>query len=281
MAMSKGTMSAIVVVVFIVAFVAGVYSNPFIFPKPEEPEAPEDPIWADVLERGVIRVGSSPDWPPYEYLEDGEFTGLEVELTEIIAERLGLEVEWVEMGFDLIIPEIKDMAIDLGVSGFSVNAERLEVVQYIIPHSVTEGQIIILKSKLEKLGITEIESIKELDQYGITCGVQVGTVQQDELLNDAPESVRTYEDYLGALEDMKRGALDSIYAETPVTSWWILEADKAGEEPIVVLFKRPYWPVAFVAHKDADILVAKMDGVLADIIADGTLRDLKGKWKSG
>lgn len=281
MAMSKGTMSAIVVVVFIVAFVVGVYSNPFIFPTPEEPEAPEDPIWADVLERGVIRVGSSPDWPPYEYLEDGEFTGLEVELTEIIAERLGLEVEWVEMGFDLIIPEIKDMAIDLGVSGFSVNSERLEVVQYIIPHSVTEGQIIILKSKLEKLGITEIESIKELDEYGITCGVQVGTVQQDELLNDAPESVRTYEDYLGALEDMKRGALDSIYAETPVTSWWILEADKAGEEPIVVLFKRPYWPVAFVAHKDADILVAKMDGVLADIIADGTLRDLKGKWKSG
>lgn len=281
MAMSKGTMSAIVVVVFIVAFVAGVYSNPFIFPITEEPEAPEDPIWADVLERGVIRVGSSPDWPPYEYLEDGEFTGLEVELTEIIAERLGLEVEWVEMGFDLIIPEIKDMAIDLGVSGFSVNAERLEVVQYIIPHSVTEGQIIILKSKLEKLGITEIESIKELDEYGITCGVQVGTVQQDELLNDAPESVRTYEDYLGALEDMKRGALDSIYAETPVTSWWILEAYKAGEEPIVVLFKRPYWPVAFVAHKDADILVAKMDGVLADIIADGTLRDLKGKWKSG
>lgn len=280
MAMSKGAMSAVVVVAVIVAFVAGVYSHPFIFPQPEAPEEPEDPIWERVKESGVIRVGSSPDWPPYEYLEAGEFTGFEVELMEMIAERLGLEVEWVEMGFDLIIPEVKDKAIDLGVSGFSIYPERMEVVQYTMPHSITEGQIIMLKSRLDELGITGLDSVGELDELGLTCGAQVGTTQQAELQEKAPGALKTYEDYLVALEDLKRGAIDSIYAETPVTSWWILEAEKAGEEPMVVIYRRPYWPVAFVAHRDADILVDKIDGTLAEIIAEGKLDELKAKWRS-
>jgi len=243
---------------------------------------PGDTVWAGVVERGKIRIGSSPDWPPYEYFDPakpGVFTGFEVELVEMVAERLGLKVEWIEMGFDLIIPEINKKAIDLGVSGFSVKAERLEVIQYTIPHSITEGQIIMLKSRRDKLGITEIDSLKKLDELGLTCGAQVGTTQESELMEQAPKALKTYRDYLAALDDMKRGALDSVYAETPVTSWWILEAEKAGEEPLVVIYKRPYYPVAWVAHLDADILVAKINGTLATIIAEGKLDELKVKWR--
>ena len=248
--------------------------------------APEDTIWAGVVERGKIRVGSSPDWPPYEYLDPvtGEFTGFEVELMEMVAERLGLEVEWIEMGFDLIIPEVKDKAIDLGVSGFSIYPERLEVIQYTMPHSVTEGQIIMLESRRDELGITEIEffvdhPLEKLDELGITCGTGVGTTQEAELVEQAPGALRTYEDFWVALEDMKRGAIDSVYAETPVTDDWILTAEKAGEEPIVVIFRRPYYPVSFVAHLESDVLVAKITGALADIEAEGILDELKAKWR--
>ncbi|MCS7365328.1 MAG: transporter substrate-binding domain-containing protein, partial [archaeon GB-1867-035] len=117
------------------------------------------------------------------------------------------------------------------------------------------------------------------------CGLQVGTTQEEELMSLIsagklpPETMQTYEDYLLALEDMKRGVIDCIYAETPVTSWWILEAEKKGEEPIVVIYRRPYWPVAFVAHKDADELVAKINGALAQLIAEGKVEELKKKWK--
>lgn len=276
MAMSKGLMSAVVVVVAIVTFIAGVYSHPLIFPPPEE--GPEDPIWASIVERGVIKVGSSPDWPPYEYLEEGEFAGFEVELTEIIAERLNLEVEWIEMGFDLIIPEVQAQTIDLGVSGFSTYPDRMEVVQFTMHHSITEGQIIMLQSRRAALGITEIDSLGELDVLGLSCGVQVGTTQQAELLEKAPNSLETYEDYLVAIEDLKRGAIDCVYAEVPVTTLWIQEAEDAGEEPLVVFYRRPYWPVAFVAHRDADILVEKINGVLAEMIAEGELDALKSKW---
>ncbi len=276
MAVSRGVASAAIVVVAIAAFVVGVFSHPYIFPPPEE--GPEDPIWEGVVQRGVIRIGSSPDWPPYEFLEAGEFAGFEVELMDTIAERLNLDAEWTEMGFDLIIPEVQAQTIDLGVSGFSTYPDRMEVVQFTMHHSITEGQIIMLQSRREALGITEIDSLEELVTLELSCGVQVGTTQQAELQEKAPGALETYEDYLIALEDLKRGAIDSIYAEVPVTTLWIQEAESAGEEPLVVFYRRPYWPVAFVAHRDADVLVEKINGVLAEMIAEGELDELKSKW---
>jgi ABC-type amino acid transport substrate-binding protein len=165
------------------------------------------------------------------------------------------------------------------VSGFSVTPDRLEVVQFTMPHSITEGQIIMLKSRANELGITELESISNLTDLGLKCGTQVGTTQQAELNEKAQGALRTYEDFLLALQDMKAGSIDCVYAETPITSNWILEAEQKGEEPIVVIYRRPYWPVAFVAHKDADTLVDKINGALAEIISTGELDQLKAKWK--
>jgi polar amino acid transport system substrate-binding protein len=278
MAYSRNVVVTIAVVA-IVAFIIGIYAQPLIFPTPEEePEGPEDPVWAGILESGTIRVGSSPDWPPYEFLEDGEFAGFEVELMEMIADQLNLDVDWIEMGFDLIIPEVQDQTIDLGVSGFSVKPGRMSVVQFTMHHSITEGQIIMLESRRDALGITEIDTLEELDALGLSSGVQVGTTQQEELLEKAPNALETYEDYLVAMEDLKRGAIDSVYAEVPVTTLWIQEAEAAGEEALVVFFRRPYYPVSFVAHRDADILVEKINGALAEMIAEGELDELKAEW---
>ncbi len=293
--MKTSTIVALIIIVAIASFATGFFSYPAIkgpppSPTPTPTPAPKPSIWEQIKERGYIIVGSSPDWPPYEFLDPvtGEFTGFEVELMEMIAERLGLRVEWREMGFDLIIPEIQAGTIDLGVSGFSVIPERLEIVQFTMPHSITEGQIIMLKSRAEALGITgEFDSLEKLEELGLICGAQVGTTQEDELLKleaagKLPKgTLKTYEDYLVALEDMKRGIIDCIYAETPVTSWWMLEAEQKGEEPMVVVFRRPYYPVAFVANIEANELVRKINGVLADLIAEGKVDELKAKWKCG
>jgi len=247
--------------------------------EPEEPPPPPS-VWEEIVKRGYMRVGTSPDWPPYEYLDEmGNLIGFEVDLTEMIAERLDIEVEWIEMSFDAIVPSVQAGDIDLGVSGFSVTPQRLEVVQFTMPHIITEGQIIMLNSTRTALGITEIDSLANLTDLGLTCGTGVGTTQEEELQNEAPAALVIYVDCLAALDDMKIGAIDCVYAETPLTSWWVLEAEEAGEEPIVIIYRRPYWPVAFVAHLDSDILVAKINGALAEIISEGKLDELKAQWK--
>lgn len=276
MALSNYVVAIGMIVIAAVAFAIGLFAGPLIFPTGEE-----DPVWARVTDAGKIVVGTETGWPPYEMINatSGEIIGFEVELMEMIAAELNLTVEWQDMGFDAIIPAVQSKEIDLGVSGFSITAERLNVIEFTTYHSVTEGQILMLESVATANGITELEYLSNLTDYGLSCGVQVGTTQQDELNDVAPGSVSTYQDYLLALEAMKLGAIDCLYAESPITSNWILEAEQNAEEPIVIIFRRPYYPVAFVANKDADTLVSKINGALAEIIATGKLDELKQKWK--
>jgi ABC-type amino acid transport substrate-binding protein len=266
------------VVVAVVAFVVGLYASPMVFPPAEEVE---DPFWDRITESGTIIVGTEPGWPPYEFEdEQGNIIGFEVDIMNMIADDLDLEVDWRDMGFDAIILAVQAGDIDLGVSGFSVTAERLEVVDFTLPHSITEGQIVMLQSKATEKGVTMLKSLTNLTDYGITCGVQGGTTQSDELGDLAQAQRQVYEDFQLALQAMKTGVVDSVYAETPITSNWILEAEQAGEPAIVVVYKRPYYPVAFIANKDADTLVAKIDGALAEIIASGRLDELRQEWKT-
>ena len=282
MAVSKYVAPIGMVIIAVVAFAIGLYASPLIFPAKEPPKAPEDPVWARVSNSSRIIVATEPGWPPYEFLNaTGGVVGFEIELMEMIADELNLTVEWrTNIPFDSIIPAVEAMDVDLGVSGFSVYIDRLEVIQYTMPHSITEGQVIMLQSRANALGITTLTSLANLTQLGLKCAAQSGTTQADELSEVAPGSLRIYTDYLLALDDMKRGAIDAVYAETPITSNWIFEAEQHGEPPIIVVYRRPYYPVAFVARKDADTLVAKINGVLAEkIIATAKLDQLKQKWK--
>jgi ABC-type amino acid transport substrate-binding protein len=276
MGVSNSILTIGLIVVAVVAFVVGLFAGPLVFPPSEE----EDPVWARVTDAGNIIVGTETGWPPYEYKNaTGHIIGFEIDLMEMIADELGFAVEWRDMGFDAIIPAVQSHEIDLGVSGFSITEERLQVIEFTAYHSITEGQIIMLESVANAAGITELEYLSNLTDYGLACGSQVGTTQQDELNDEAPGAGIIYQDFLLALEAMKLGAVDCIYAETPITSNWILEAEQNAEEPIVIIYRRPYYPVAFVAHKDADMLVSKINGALAEIIAAGDLDILKQKWK--
>jgi len=241
-----------------------------------------DVVWENVQKRGTIIVGTSPDWPPFEFLDPqtGKLTGFEVELMELIAERLGLKVDWRTMDFATIIVAVEHKDIDLGVSGFSVTPERLEVVQYTLYHTITESQLIMLKDKAEKLGITRLEKLEQVADYKLVVGTGSGTTQEAELMDLVKRGVissgaaRSYDDFGVALEDLKLGRIDALYAETPVTTWWIM----TEETPLVVVFSKPYWPVAFIAHKDSDELVSKINGVLAELIVEGKVTELYKKW---
>jgi len=276
MVATKYYMAIALVIVALIAFSAGLVARPILYPVVKQ-----DPVWARVSSTGTIIVGTEPGWPPYEYTDaQGNIIGFEVDITNRIAQRLGLTVEWRDMGFDAIIPSVQAGDIDMGVSGFSIDSERLAVVDFTMPHSITEGQVIMLQSRANALGITKLTSLANISDYGLTCGTQTGTTEETELNSLAANSVRTYTDYLLALQAMKSGMIDCVYAETPITSNWILDASQKGEEPIVIVFTRPYYPCAFVVSKDAFTFLAKVDGALAEMIASGELDQLRQKWKT-
>ncbi|MCW4003878.1 MAG: ABC transporter substrate-binding protein [Candidatus Bathyarchaeota archaeon] len=274
--MAKIITVALVVIMLVVGFGVGLISSPFIMPtKTSETDA----VWENIQRTGVIKVGTDPTWPPYQMKDTaGNIIGFEVDLANACAEKLGLTIQWHDTAFDNIILSVQNGQLDMGVSGFSVTPDRLEVVSFTLPHSTTEGQVVMLKSTMTAKGITTVNSLADFKTLGITVGVQSGNVQQEEL-QAAGVSVRTWSDSAAPFQDMisANPSVQAVYAETPITTNWIVEFESQGIAADVV-YRHPYYPVSFLTAKGSTTLLDKINGAMAELIYDGTVDQLKAKW---
>ena len=270
---------ALVVVMLVVGFAIGLISSPFLMPQDS---STTDTVWANIQNSGVIRVGTDPTWPPYQLRDEvtGEIVGFEVDLADACAEKLGLTIEWNDVGFDNIIVSVQQGQLDMGVSGFSVTPERLDLVSFTIPHSTTLGQVIMLESTMAAKGITTVNSLEELKTLGITVGTQDGNVEKEEL-EAAGVDIRSWSDSASPFQDMVSAnpSVQAVYAETPITSSWIGQFASQGIS-VDVIYEHPYYPVAFLVGKNANTLLDKVNGALTELIYDGTVDELKAEWNA-
>ncbi len=276
--MAKILTVALVVIMLVVGFGVGVISSPFLL---AQNSSNTDTVWENIQETGVIKVGTDPTWPPYQLKDDsGKIVGFEVDLADACAEKLGLEIEWHETAFDNIILSVEGGQLDMGVSGFSVTPQRLEVVAFTLPHSTTEGQVVMLQSTIDSKQITMLDSLEDFKTLGITVGVQSGNVEQEEL-QDAGVDIRTWSDSAAPFQDMisANPSVQAVYAETPITTTWIADFQSQGISAGVV-YSHSYYPVSFLTAKSSNTLLDQINGALAELIYDGTVDQLKAKWNA-
>ena len=269
--MAKIVTIGLVVIMLVVGFAVGLMAGPFLLPQDT---SSTDTVWANIQDTGVIRVGTDPTWPPYQMLDDnGEIVGFEVDIANECAERLGLTIEWNDVSFDSIILSVDQGTLDMGVSGFSVTAKRLAEVSFTLPHSNTLGQVVMLKSTMDAKGITTVNSLEDFKTLGIKVGVQSGNVQQQEL-QDAGVEIAVWSGSDEPFQDLVSAnpTVEAVYAETPITTNWIAQFESDGIEA--------FYPVAFVVGKNSPMLRDKIDGVLAEMVYDGTIEQLRAKWNA-
>jgi ABC-type amino acid transport substrate-binding protein len=275
--MAKILTVGLVVIMLVVGFAVGIISSPFLLPQNS---STTDTVWENIQTTGVIRVGTDPTWPPYQMLDNqtGKIVGFEVDLADACAQQLGFTIDWQSVGFDNIILSVQNGQLDMGVSGFSITPERLEEVAFTVPHSTTEGQVVMLKSTAEAKGITTVNSLADFKTLGVKVGVQSGNVEQEEL-QDAGVDIATWSDSASPFQDLvsSNPSVQAVYAETPITTSWIADFAAQGHD-LVVVYTHPYYPVAFVIAKGSHTLLDRMDGALVQLIYDGTVDQLKAKW---
>jgi ABC-type amino acid transport substrate-binding protein len=276
--MAKIVTIGLVVIMLVVGFAIGLMASPFLLPQSD---SSTDTVWAHIQETGVIHVGTDPTWPPYQMLDNsGNIVGFEVDIANECAERLGLTIEWNDVSFDSIILSVQQGTLDMGVSGFSITAERIDQVSFTVPHSTTLGQVVMLKSTMDAKGITTVDSLEDFKTLGIKVGVQSGNVQQQEL-QDAGVEIGVWSGSDEPFQDLVSAnpSVQAVYAETPITTNWIDQFQSEGIEAGVA-FNRPFYPVAFVVSNDSHTLRDKIDGTIVQMIYDGTIEQLRAKWNA-
>ncbi len=142
---------------------------------------PPSNLLETVRARGKLVVGTSADYPPYEFKdEQGNFTGYDMDLIREIGKRMGVEVEIQDLGFDALITAVAGSKVDVVIAAMAATPERQQKVGFTISYNA-QAQAILVK----KDSSIEIKDPKEMANYKI--GVQTGTTLADWLTKNLVE----------------------------------------------------------------------------------------------
>lgn len=89
----------------------------------------------EVKASGVLRLATSADYEPYNYMVGGEFKGFEVELGTLIARQMGLKPVWLKRDFDTLLTDFSKDEYDLVIASHAITSTRLKQVDFSKPHS--------------------------------------------------------------------------------------------------------------------------------------------------
>lgn len=149
-----------------------------------------------------IVMATEAGFAPYEYYENGEIVGVDIEIANEIANALGKKLIVKDIAFDSIINELKSGKADFALAGMSITEERLKEVDFSIQYT-TSRQVVIVKKN------SSINSINNI--YDKKIAVQLGSVADLYLSENYPstELVRQKK-YLSMVEDLKSDKIDLI-----------------------------------------------------------------------
>lgn len=139
---------------------------------------------------------------PYEYYENGEIVGVDVDIAKEIARELGKELVIKDIAFDSIINEVRTGKADIGAAGISYSDERAKKVDFSINYSVSK-QVVIVKND------SFINSINDINDKKIA--VQLGSVADTYVTENYKNAeIVRQKKYLAAIEDLKVGKVDLV-----------------------------------------------------------------------
>lgn len=220
---------------------------------------------------GQLTVASDLDFPPLDSFEGGVPSGFDVELSEEIATRLGLEVNYLPpQNFDSIIPMIvAGGKADIGNSAFSITEERLEEIDFTSAYLDSNLGVAVKKD-------SDAKDEESLNVEGKKIAVQSGTTGEAWALENLPNAtlvpLNTVTECMAGLTS---GLYDAVCADLPVVGNQCTVSFTDCEVSIEIPTGEQY---AIVVSKDNPELTAAINEVLAEMEADGTMAELKEKW---
>lgn len=206
-------------------------------------------------------LATEAEFAPYEYYQDGEIVGVDIDIAREIAASLGKELVIKDVSFDFIINEIKSGKSDIGAAGMSITKERLEEVDFSVEYAVS-NQVVIVPMD------SKITSIDQISNQRIA--VQLGTVA-DSYVNEnyKDATVIRQKKYLSMVEDLKAGKVDLIIMDLLPANEIVKSNDglKILDE---YLFTDKYGMAIKKGNKE---LLDKVNDVLTRLMSEGKIEE--------
>ena len=203
---------------------------------------------------------------PYEFYQNGEIVGVDIDIAKEIAKELGKELVVKDVSFDFLINEVKSGKADFAAAGISITDERKKQVDFTDEYTVS-NQVVVVKKDSPITSFDEISNKK--------IAVQLGTVADLYVSDNYPDATLVqHKKYLSAVEDIKAGKADClIMDELPAKE--IVEANTELKIMDGVLFQDRY---GMIVKKGNDKLRKQINKVIKRLVEDGTIDKLVLKY---
>ncbi|WP_071025606.1 transporter substrate-binding domain-containing protein [Peptoniphilus raoultii] len=196
----------------------------------EATENASDSSLEDVKAKGKIVVGTSADFPPMEwvsYKDGGEkYLGLDMNIAQAIADKLGVELEIKNMAFEGLLASLKAGDVDIVLAGMEASDDRKKEVDFSAPY-YSGGQVIVVREEDKDL-------YKTLDDLkGKKVGTQINTVQQTYAEEMFGSDAQAYDLNNVLIEQLKNKSVDAIFlSELPAKEFVYLNEGLAVIEDV-------------------------------------------------
>ena len=229
---------------------------------------PTEPAFTTV-NPGKLTMATNAFFAPYEYYEGDKIVGIDAEIAEAIAEKLGLELQIDNMEFDTIITAVATGAADFGLAGMTITPTRLEEVDFSISYA-NGKQVVIVKEG------SSITSVDDLGAEGATykIGVQLGTTGDTYASKDYEGRVTQYSNGNQAVLALQSGDVDCVIIDNEPAK--ALVAANEGLTILETAYADEDYAACFAKGNNA--LLEAVNTAIEELTMDGTIDAIIAKY---
>jgi polar amino acid transport system substrate-binding protein len=229
---------------------------------------------------GVLKMGTCANLEPFSFQSNGKLTGLDIELSQLIAQQLGKKVEIVDMSFEALIPALQSGKIDFALSNFNVTDERKKLINFSDPYIANDISVLVRRTDLPSSSGTKPEKTGELlrtadDLKDKRIGVLLGSVHDTYATKQYPQAtILQYKSPSDLILAVKSGKVNAAFY-THETLLDVLRQDKE-----LALLGKPLFsvPIAVGFNKGNDVLKNQFNTFLRQLKSNGQFNDMVTRW---
>ncbi len=230
------------------------------------------------LEDGVLNVGSEIAYAPFEFFQEGTEIedGLDIDIARCLAEEMGVGIDFLNTGFDGLIPALQSAEFDILVSAMTIRPDREEQIDFVPYITVGLGVVVPTGNPDNVTGLDE-------SLCGLTLAVQVATIQVT-FLEDLNEGacadnnidIVTFDSNPLAVEDLRTGGSDANFSDFPVAFTDAEESEGTLEVVPTQIDPEPY---GIGVAKESTELNGVIAAALQAIMDSGEYDDILALWQ--
>lgn len=171
----------------------------------------------------VLVVGTSPDYPPYEFYSDSamtQFAGIDVEVAQYIADSMGMELQMEAMNFDNLVTSLSNGDFDMVLAACEYTEERALACDFSDPYYTDLPPVILVKTA----NLDKYKTLDDINKAGVIIGAQKNTTKANAAADMFPEAANgmVLESLVPTLvTELKNGTIDLLVLDGNVGTSYV------------------------------------------------------------